>query len=140
MNSIPTTTKYAGKTLKALEQLANDETSHIENQTQEEATESEVIQSEQEDQIYLLDFFNSRLFDSPASNVIDIEFKKLIQSNCINMMNMKLLSYYGGKLSVAKYENMINTYKLQKERISIGENLNIIIDNVFEGLRAFHLV
>ena len=53
---------------------------------------------------------------------------------------MKLLSYYGGKLSVAKYENMINTYKLQKERISIGENLNIIIDNVFEGLRAFHLV
>ncbi|KAG1137869.1 hypothetical protein G6F37_010925 [Rhizopus arrhizus] len=53
---IPTTTKYARKTLKALEQLANDETSHIENQTQEEATESEVIQSEQEDQKYLLDF------------------------------------------------------------------------------------
>jgi hypothetical protein len=36
LNSIPTTTKYARKTLKALEQLANDETSHIENQTQEE--------------------------------------------------------------------------------------------------------
>jgi cobalamin biosynthesis protein CobT len=139
LNSIPTATKYARKALNALEQLADDGSSQTENQAQEdetqedetqedrnqtEATKAEVIeaevesqvrsQSEQEDQRSLIDLITPDFSDSPTTNEIEIEFKKLTQSSCINIMNTKLLSYYRSKLPVAKYESIVDICKLKK--------------------------